>query len=180
MKRYLVFLLVFFTLSKAILSLDSSPEQQAIILNRRGVAILESSPEKALEYFKQAHSLDKKPARYIVNIGVAHLRRNQHKQALYYFKKAVQSKPNNVRALFTLGAYYQYIKQYRKAIPLYNKAITLAPKYWKPYNNLGGLYEKLGDKQKAISNLKKFIQVAPKYVATHIADAKRRIRELSK
>ncbi|MEM7179436.1 MAG: hypothetical protein AAF518_00870 [Spirochaetota bacterium] len=76
MKQYLLFLLVFFPMSKAILPLDNSPEQQAIIMNRRGVSIVKINPEKALEFFKIARSLDQKPIHYIVNIGVAHFRKN--------------------------------------------------------------------------------------------------------
>ena len=89
MKR-IILSIAFFFLTQILFSLDHSVERQAMILNEKGVALIESNSEKALEYIRQAHSLVKEAPEYINNIGVVYAYNGQYRKALPYFEKAIE------------------------------------------------------------------------------------------
>ncbi|MEM7179662.1 MAG: tetratricopeptide repeat protein [Spirochaetota bacterium] len=178
MKRYLLFLLVFFTLSKVILSLDTT-RNQAAILNKKGVEALSSNPRKALRYFKKAHALDKSVADYANNIGVVHLKQRQYQKALPFFKTASRINSGYARSYYNQGVCYQALGKNHSAIGAYKKAVRSDSNYVYAYFNLGLVYGRAGNKKQAIANYRKFLKIAPSSLRRPIADAKRRIRELS-
>ena len=180
MKRYLLFFFVFFTLSKAILSLDNSLERRAMILNQKGVEILNSNPRKALHYFKKAYVLVRTVADYPNNIGVVHMKQRQYQKALPFFKTASRINSGHARSYYNQGVCYQALGKNHSAIGAYKKAVRYDSNYVYAYFNLALMHGRVGNTKQELANYRKFLKIAPSSLRRPIADAKRRVRELSK
>lgn len=178
MKRIISYI-IFFLLTKTILSLDHSVERQAMILNERGVALIESNSEKALQYIRQAHSLVKTAPEYINNLGAVYAYYKKYDQALPYFQKAIKLDPDYPEAYFNQGVCFQELGQNQKAIHFYKKAIIKDSKYWEAYYNLGLVYSHVGNKRMAILYYQKLVRVDPKSKPGLVESAKHNLKELS-
>ncbi len=87
----------------------------AIINYRRGMAVKETEPEKAEEYFRTA-------------VG--------------YFQSALKIFPYSSDSWNDMGTTYLHLKEYQQAEICYKRAIKLNPLDFRPYYNLGNLLEK--------------------------------------
>ena len=91
-------------------------------------ALNRNKPEKALEDFARAITID--PTRADGFIGRANTlnRLGRYEEALADYNRALEIDPNSANAYVNRGSAYSHLGQYKKAIADYEKGLELDPK----------------------------------------------------
>jgi arylsulfatase A-like enzyme/Flp pilus assembly protein TadD len=153
-------------LQKAIAIIDYYPEDWTYL----GIAYSQKGePQKALDCYERALSLDDTDALIYYNKGLFHLSlfmqaksRPDYARALECFKKAIELDPALASAYNGLGVSYRLAGQIDNAITVWEKTLELSPDYDLPIYNLGVAYLAKGDKAQALKYFEKYLQLKNK------------------
>jgi superkiller protein 3 len=134
-----------------------TPEQTAVILAGAGKYYLnENDIDKAVDYFRQANSLDPKNQDIILALsdtlvakGGSLLENDEAEKAEAYYQEALKSNDRNSAGYAGLGAVYDALEANDKAVANYEKALTLDSELTEVYAPLGILYYQQGEIAKA-------------------------------
>ena len=119
-------------------------------------------------------------ARIQTNLGMIELREGKPGAAEKRFRGALKLNAGYALAHYNLGVVLQNRKQYSPAEKAYMAAISLNPRAYVPYYNLAVTQTALGKKLSARKSLEQFLRLVPPGMSGPIADAKQRLRALSK
>jgi tetratricopeptide (TPR) repeat protein len=110
------------------------------------------NPDKALQYYKTALTLDpKKPATYS-NMAIIFFERKDFARALELHKSAVSLDPNFENGYLNIGSIYGQQGDYGQAIENFETVLRINPTNAKAYYYLGLTYEILNQPEKARHN----------------------------
>ena len=155
----------------------------APIFNTLGLIKLRSKDVTgALTEFRKAASLDPGLTEAQLNIAAISLSARSYKQAEDAFQLVLKKQPNNLDATIGIGVAMRGQRKADEAEQWYNKALQLDPKNCGVLYNLGLLYQDY--KSGSVEDMKKGQDLYNKYIACgrtdadHVADAKRRIKDI--
>lgn len=126
-------------------------------LNGRGLALsglgryteAEQAFRQAMEYERDAASLDEKPA---VNLGSLHLRAGQPEKALVILRDVTRAHPNAARAWFEQGKAELQLGDLEAALGSLNRAVTARPRYPEAHLLLAKIHARRGDPENAAAH----------------------------
>jgi arylsulfatase A-like enzyme/Flp pilus assembly protein TadD len=153
-------------LQKALEIIDYDPD----VWTHLGIAYgQKGEPQKALDCYEKALSLDNKDAMIYYNKGLFHLsiymqtkRAQDHARALECFKKAIELDSGLASAYNGLGVTYRIGGQIDYAISVWEKTLELSPDYDLPLYNLGVAYLEKGNKARALKYFEKYLLLKSK------------------
>ena len=121
---------------------------------------LYEAPDKAVEYFTRAISLDQEFSSAFTNRGLAYRDLKQYERAIRDYDRAIDLDPADVD-YNNRGNAYGDLKQYERAIRDYDRAIELDPRFAIAFNNRGVTYAKLKQFEWAIRDYDRAIKLDP-------------------
>ncbi|EPG74844.1 tetratricopeptide repeat protein [Leptospira fainei serovar Hurstbridge str. BUT 6] len=148
-------------------------------LNRQGIELLQTNPEKALNKFLAAQKLIPEIPDFPANAGLAYMNLSKDKEALEKFSEAIKVDPDYFKAYYNQGNIFEKLGNHIRAIESYKKALQIAPDMPEIIYSLAQAYENSGNKKLAIENYTYFIEIARTSVETDISQAKKKIETLS-
>jgi tetratricopeptide (TPR) repeat protein len=122
-----------------------------------------SRPEKAVEYFNNAASLNPTDAERIRTLADAFFDIGDYTKSRDYYIRADQLKPSDVEILTPLGVTFLAVDppEFERGLSYLEKVLEIDPTYQAALVNLGLAYVKMGDRQKAQSMRDRLNGVAP-------------------
>ena len=125
----------------------------------------------ALEYFKQARTIDESP--YIISAIISSLNGlNKHKEALKELDRLLVKNPNDVRLLNAKAGILRSLKKFDESINLMNKALKNEPHSIFLKRNLAKLLMEKKDYKNAIKILQELMGTAVEHsISVMLADA---------
>jgi len=134
--------------------------------------IAAGKPEKAVEMFEKASSLNREfQVLFVCDFAIARVGVGNTEEAATRVREFLSSHPDNAEAYRGLSAVLTYEGKYGEALSMAKKAISLgaapdAPPYF--YWWLGFPYCVMGQYEEAIAAFKKVISLWPEFVYGHI------------
>lgn len=139
-----------------------------------------NSPEKAIELFRRALSINPNYTEAQLNLAITLADIGAYGPALREFGLAkareggapapvssvIRSKLANAHA--DLGKIYFDLGMLSEAIAEYQKGLTLGPTYADIHNRLGVCYREQGEHEKALQALSRAIEINPRYVEAYV------------
>jgi len=125
-------------------------------------------PEKALEQYRIALTLNPNFADCYTNIGMVYRDMGRPDKAMEYFAQALRLKPSSSEAHNNIGLAYAEMGMFDKAIEHYRESLRLKPLAAGVHNNLGSAYESLGLVDDAIAEFKESLRIKPDYTDAYI------------
>jgi superkiller protein 3 len=117
--------------------------------------------QQAIEYYRQAITMDSTLAMAYNNMGVAYKELNHLQEAVFCYQKAVDIDSTLAPAYNNIGNAYYKMQQYKRSIDFYQKAIAAEPNDAIAYNNMGVAYKGLSDFAASIDCFTKAIELEP-------------------
>ncbi len=115
----------------------------------------EKDPNKMIEYFTKAISIDPNYVNAYSKRGIAYGMLERYNEAIADFTKAISIDPNCKWAYFGRGYAYTCLEKYNEAIADYTKAISIDPNYVDVFYYRGLNYKALGENEKAHADFRK-------------------------
>ena len=100
-------------------------------------------PQRALDAYRKAATLDSTAAEAFTGIGEVYLKHGSYGQAIAALERAVEIEPDEAKAWQLLAQAYSGTGKYELAATMLRKAIELAPSEAEQYHNLGMVYQQL-------------------------------------
>jgi tetratricopeptide (TPR) repeat protein len=132
--------------------------------NHLGIAHSYSKqPDKAIEAFQQAVSINPQQEEIWVLLGDAYNETKQYDKVIEAFQQAVRINPKNGVVWHALGLAYEESKQYGKAIEAEQQASHVLPENATTWYNLGTAFEKTKQYDKAIEAYQQAVRINPEF-----------------
>jgi tetratricopeptide (TPR) repeat protein len=139
---------------------SKSPNNVRVLTNL-GHLYIWRSPDKALEFFRLALSLDPQYAEAHVGIGLIYKIHNRNDEALYEFLQAIKLKPTLYVAYDSIGLIFSRLNRNREAIEYFGKAIEFNPDDVGAYVNRGQVLLATGRSSEAIIDFRRALMIDP-------------------
>lgn len=139
---------------------SKSPNNVRVLTNL-GHLYIWKSPDKALELFRLALSLDPYYADAHVGIGLIYKIHNRNGEALQEFFQAIKLKPTMYVAYDSIGLIYSRLNMNREAIESFGKAIEFNPDDVGAYVNRGQLLLATGRTSEAMTDFRRALMIDP-------------------
>ena len=124
-------------------------------------------PDKAIEQYLTAISLNPNYADAHNNLGGIYQSRNLFDKALEQYLIAIALLPNDAKAHYNFGVFYQARNMPEKAMEQYLTAIKAKPDFTEAHFNLGVIYESRNMFDKATEQYLLAIKLKPDYAKAH-------------
>ena len=124
-------------------------------------------PQKAIEIFRQALSLDPDFVLAHYDMAVAYREQGKLDQCIAEYEKVLAIRPGFPSALSNLGGQYFRQGKTEKAVELFRKAIDVYPNFIQALSNLGASLNKLDRSDEATSHLEKALALNPEFAVSH-------------
>ncbi len=124
-------------------------------------------PERSLEYFTDALSLNDKKAVLHFELGTAYTELHRSEEAYQCYYRAVQLDPTLQVAFVNLSAVMEQHQRYEEAIDWAQRAIALNPACGLAHYNLANAQRELGQLTEAIGNYRQALRYKPGHEKTH-------------
>jgi len=96
--------------------------------NNKALEVQQRSPDRALQYFARALSIDPNNPHFLTNRGIFRLKRGELALAIGNFKAALRESPNFHPALFQMGNVEFDEENYLEAADFYRQAVAQSPR----------------------------------------------------
>jgi tetratricopeptide (TPR) repeat protein len=144
------------------LILKKKNEKNDSIINQIGLIYWQKNEHKtAIEYFKQAASINKQEPVYLANIASSARILGKMDLAEETLKKAIAIRPDYDLAYNELARIYFERKEFDKALDFCNEAIRLNPKNFQYHENLGFVFREMGKIDLANEHFQKAVEYNP-------------------
>jgi len=114
-------------------------------------------PQKALDYYQRALTLNAKEARAYYGLGSVYVDQRCSSKALDAYGKAIENDPKYVNTYIGMAAVYWDEKLYEQAITQYKKALSLNPADYRVQIWLGRVYLDQKNYTEAIAQFSRFL-----------------------
>ena len=131
------------------------------------IALQTHRAARAVEFFRQAITLDESVRSYHNNLGQALHEVGKHEEAVISFEKAIDIDPNYATAYFNRGIALRTLGQFDKALASYDKALALDPHDAEAHNNRGLVLEELGRLNESLTSYDKAVQQRQDFSEAH-------------
>ncbi len=129
-------------------------------------------PEKAIEDYTTALTLDPLYREAFFNRGVALEQLGRVEEAMADYEKTISLDPSSYQALNNRGILYGKTGQLEKAIESFNQAVKVGPRYPASYLNRGFTYSLIGRREDALADLNKAIALDPQFAPAYLQRGK--------
>ncbi|MDI6744773.1 MAG: FlgO family outer membrane protein [Thermodesulfovibrionales bacterium] len=120
-------------------------------------------PDKAIEYYQKAVSIDPKTENALFELGYAYNEKGEYQKAIGYYSKVVALNPMAKDAFNNIGLAYSRLNDHQNAEKWYKKSLDIDPNYTLALNGIGLVAWKAKKYKEAEVWYKKAIQSDPKY-----------------
>lgn len=107
--------------------LQQNPNSINTVLNLASVLHKQGKDNEAINYYKQAETMNSNNEIVLMKLGEYYLDNNNTTKALSYFTRSLQIKPNNANTLCLVGDLYLKTKDTEKATEAYKKSLAINP-----------------------------------------------------
>jgi protein O-mannosyl-transferase len=121
----------------------------------------QNQPERALENYNKAISLEPNKAQPFNNRGKIYFDRGEMDKALTDYSKCIELEPNHVNALANRGAAFGMKQEWKKALNDLNKAIELEPLHSNALSNRAFVWFQMQEYEQSIDDFSKYLTVEP-------------------
>jgi Tfp pilus assembly protein PilF len=145
---------------------EISIEDVAKIFNSRGLAYQGmNEPDKAIDDFSNAISLDEKNPEFFMNRGLAQANQRQYERAVEDFSVVIKLNPQNATAYANRAKAFLDAGNSERAISDYQKFLELEPRNILARYHLGLAYKNLKLDEKALDAFGTLLDAEPKHAA---------------
>ena len=146
--------------------------QRAILLNRRGRALLEQGEtEKALDDFNDAIGFAPKYSAAYAGRGEVYEKLGSDSAAIGDYSRAIFFAPKSANVFMQRGKLLVKLGRHNQAIRDFGEAIRLSPNLLDGYMSRGTAYRTLGKDAKAVLDFDRAVRLAPRSRETFLARA---------
>lgn len=121
----------------------------------------QNQPERALENYNKAISLEPRTAQPYNNRGKIYFDRGEIEKALEDYNQAIELEPGFANALANRGAAYGMKREWKNALNDLNKALEIDPFHSNALSNRAFVWFQQGEYQKSITDFRKYLSVKP-------------------
>jgi len=121
----------------------------------------QNQPERALENYNKAISLEPGKAQPYNNRGKIYFDRGEIDKALADYNKCIELEPNHVNALANRGAAFGMLQEWENALKDLNKALELEPFHSNALSNRAFVWFQQKEYRKSIADFRKYLSVKP-------------------
>jgi protein O-mannosyl-transferase len=121
----------------------------------------QNQPERALENYNKAISLEPGKAQPYNNRGKIYFDRGEIDKALADYNKCIELEPNHVNALANRGAAFGMKQEWEAALKDLNKALELEPFHSNALSNRAFVWFQMQEYEKSIEDFSKYLTVEP-------------------
>ena len=146
--------------------------QRAILLNRRGRALLEQGEmDRALKDFNDAIGFAPKYAAAYTGRGEVYEKLGSDAAAIGDYSRSIFFAPKSAGTFMLRGKLLSRLGRTNQAIRDFGEAIRLSPNLLDGYMSRGNAYRKLGKDEKAVLDFDRAVRLAPRSRETFLARA---------
>ena len=121
----------------------------------------QNQPDRALENYNKAISLEPGKAQPYNNRGKIYFDRGEMDKALADYNKCIELEPNHINALANRGAAFGTTKQWEKSLEDLNKTLELEPLHPNALSNRAFVWFQMAEYEKSIDDFNKYLTVEP-------------------
>jgi tetratricopeptide (TPR) repeat protein len=118
-------------------------------------------PDRAVQSYSHAVTLNPKNDESIINMGLAHCDVGNIDEAISCYNTAEERTGETAKLWYCKGNAYNKGRDHNKAVDCYSQAIKINPEYEDAWFNKGSALHLLGENKKAIECLNQVLHVNP-------------------
>lgn len=129
-----------------------------------GVLYAAKGNDLAIDYYKNAASLDPSNGDIYYKLGLFYQQKKQFVKAVEAYAQAIQLNPQDEKSFYNLGYVNVAVENYDKAVEHFSNAISINSTNLEAYFGKAYAFEMMGDLNKSAENYRACLMIKPSYL----------------